>query len=104
MSHDLYANRRSTGWQPGCTCNAGDPIPCTVLDPFAGSGTTLLVARKLGRNAVGLDLSYPYLHYQARNRLSLDALDEWENGKKDGKVFDDLPLFAKVTHDQPTGT
>jgi hypothetical protein len=36
---------------------------------------------------------------QARNRLSLDALDEWENGKKDGKVIDDLPLFAKVTHE-----
>src|SRR5690606_25003482 len=29
----------TTGWRPGCDCNAGDPVPCMVLDPFAGSGT-----------------------------------------------------------------
>ena len=32
----------------------------TVLDPFAGSGTTLYVARKLGRKAVGYELSKKY--------------------------------------------
>ena len=31
-----------------------------ILDPFAGSGTTLLVARKLGRMAVGYELSREY--------------------------------------------
>jgi DNA modification methylase len=28
----------------------------TILDPFAGSGTTLLEARSLGRNFVGFDI------------------------------------------------
>ena len=50
----------SIGWAPTCACNAGEPIPCTVLDPFAGASTTLLVAAKLGRDAVGLELSPEY--------------------------------------------
>ena len=36
--------------------NPGD----TVLDPFAGSGTTLAVAKKLGRKSVGVELSEQY--------------------------------------------
>ena len=47
------------GWCPTCAHDA-DPVPATVLDPFAGSGTTLYVARKLGRNSVGLELNEEY--------------------------------------------
>ena len=28
----------------------------TVLDPFCGSGTTVAVAKKFGRNAIGIDI------------------------------------------------
>ncbi len=95
------------GWQPTCdpnntegwACDEGktsDPIPATVFDPFAGSGTTLQVARALGRHGVGLDLSAEYLQL-ARKRLSLDALDAWENGSKnDGKEVTDLPMFEEL--------
>lgn len=66
-----------------------------VFDPFVGSGTTLQVARALGRSGVGLDLSYTYLHDCARARLSLTALSEWENGP--APVVDNLPLFEGMT-------
>jgi site-specific DNA-methyltransferase (adenine-specific) len=44
--------------------NAGD----VVLDPFAGSGTTLAVAKKLGRKWIGFELSPNYVA-QAQARL-----------------------------------
>ena len=40
---------RTVGWQPTCECEA-ETIPCTVLDPFNGAGTTGLVALRLARN------------------------------------------------------
>ena len=40
---------------------AGCPEGGTVLDPFAGSGTTLAVAAELGRNAVGCELNLEYI-------------------------------------------
>lgn len=40
---------------------AGCPDGGTVLDPFAGSGTTLAVAAKLGRNAIGCELNPSYI-------------------------------------------
>ncbi len=41
----------------------------TVLDPFAGSGTTLLVANMLLRNAIGYEINKEYVDI-ANNRLS----------------------------------
>jgi DNA modification methylase len=40
---------------------AGCPQDGVVLDPFAGSGTTLAVAQRLGRKSIGTDLSEEYL-------------------------------------------
>lgn len=36
-------------------------VPCTVLDPFAGSGTTLAVAAELGRSGIGCELNPEYI-------------------------------------------
>jgi DNA modification methylase len=55
-----YSANVTTGWQPGCTCDAGEPIGCLVLDCFSGSATTGRVARQLGRRYIGLELSDRY--------------------------------------------
>jgi len=40
---------------------AGSKEGDTILDPFIGSGTTAVAARKLNRNAIGIDLNKDYL-------------------------------------------
>ena len=41
------------GWSD---CGHDDYVPGVVLDPFAGTGTTLAVADLHGRDAIGVDL------------------------------------------------
>ena len=51
--------------------NPGD----LVLDPFAGSGTTLAAAKKLGRDYLGIELSENYAE-RVRDRLERVLVDE----------------------------
>lgn len=46
----------------------------TVLDPFHGSGTTGMVAQRLGRKYVGIELNKDYLDLSLRTRLADGAL------------------------------
>ncbi len=48
------------GWQPTCRHEA-EIQPCTILDCFAGSGTTGAVALELGRKAVLIELNPSYV-------------------------------------------
>lgn len=58
---------------------AGSKPGDTILDPFAGAGTTGLVADRLGRGAVLIDLKADYIE-MGRHRIKSDA-----------------PLFTQVT-------
>jgi len=58
--HAQPTESTTLGWRPTCSCNCPDKVPATVLDPFAGAGTTLKVAIKLGRSAVGYEISSQY--------------------------------------------
>ena len=66
----VRASRTTLGWSPSCSCAAA-VVPATVLDPFAGAGTTLLVADRLQRNAIGIELNPEYAA-MAERRLSKD--------------------------------
>jgi hypothetical protein len=63
----------TTGWRQSCNCPPADQVPATVLDPFLGSGTTLLEAYRLGRDGVGIDLSPDYV---AVSNARLDRLTQ----------------------------
>jgi hypothetical protein len=60
-----------------------DTVPAVILDCFAGAGTTLLVADRLQRDAIGIELSDAY-GAMASVRIEQDA-----------------PLFAGVVEEPP---
>ncbi|MGH8247760.1 MAG: DNA-methyltransferase, partial [Gammaproteobacteria bacterium] len=66
---------------------AGD----TVLDPFAGIGTTLVAAAQAGRNAIGTEIDADYVEL-ARQRLA-----------KVGDLFNQ-PVVEVVESDSRRGT
>lgn len=60
-------------------------VPCTVLDPFIGSGTSCCVALEHGRRSVGIDLSETYLRDNAIPRIEGQLLSTPETAPLAGK-------------------
>ncbi len=56
----IYSTK-TIGWRSACQCSDElYPIPCVVLDPFGGTGTTVKVAQRLGRKGVALEINSEY--------------------------------------------
>ena len=68
----LVGQSETAGWKPTCECGVGGPIPCIVLDPFAGAGTVGLVADRLGRDTILIEINPDYAD-MARRRIESDA-------------------------------
>ena len=76
----------TTGWRPTCDCVqinnhlhkgeqvqiALEPVPCVVMDIFGGAGTVGLVADRLGRDSILIELNPDYAE-MARQRIEDDA-------------------------------
>jgi len=82
----------TTGWRKTCTCETDEVQPCTVLDPFAGAGTTLLVSKRLGRNSIGIELNPDYIA-MIEHRLA-----HWHKAAPptSKETAADLPLFMEI--------
>lgn len=65
----MFNEYTTTGWKPSCHCKNADIIPDVCLDPFMGAGTTALVAKKLQRNFIGVELNEKYTKEIAIPRL-----------------------------------
>jgi DNA modification methylase len=79
--YEKISSRETLGWDPTCDCPAMERVPCTVLDPFAGSGTTGLVAKDHGRRFVGIELNPDYVAL-AQQRIGV-SVDEPERLRDD---------------------
>jgi DNA modification methylase len=85
---DLATTQCETiGWRASCSCNSErgytDPIPATVLDPFLGAGTTALVAARLGRDCIGIELSPAYAAMAERRTATVIRADVGASAPKD---------------------
>ena len=54
------ASSVTIGWAPSCECAPAAPVPHIVLDPFGGAGTTGMVAERLGRDSIAIELNPEY--------------------------------------------
>jgi hypothetical protein len=81
---------QTTGWQPTCSCNLpeSENVPQTILDIFCGSGTTGVVAARLGRSFVGIELNPSYVE------LSIKRIREEGSPLFSGPVESDAPEAA----------
>jgi DNA modification methylase len=70
-----YYRGMDTGrWEPSCECPDHTPSPCTVLDPFAGSGTVGMVANWHGRGSILCELNPEYIPL-IEKRVTMDRTE-----------------------------
>jgi DNA modification methylase len=93
----LMSETRSTDeWRKMCDCDTDETEPGIVLDPFTGAGTTLLVAKRLGRRFVGTELNPDYVA-MAQKRVGI-TVDEPGRLLEDGETA----LTAYTDGGEPT--
>lgn len=72
----------TTGWQPTCNHPDAPIVPALVLDPFSGAGTSVMVALRLGRRGLGIELQPDYVAMSER------------------RIVADQPLFNRMAEEE----
>lgn len=57
----LSETKNTDEWKQACDCDTDETEPGIVIDPFAGRGTTLSVAKEQDRRFVGIELNPEYV-------------------------------------------
>lgn len=73
----LHGASRTLGFRQSCACPPANPVPCRVVDIFAGSGTTAQVARVLGRDCDLVELmakNLPIIEQRLRDELDPETM------------------------------
>lgn len=73
MGHKEHPTQKPLSLMRWCISMIREPSLTTVLDPFMGSGTTLVAAKDFGLRAVGVDIDERYCEIAAR-RCSQETL------------------------------
>jgi site-specific DNA-methyltransferase (adenine-specific) len=68
-----HPNQKPLGLMAWCIRRSGCPAGGTILDPYAGSGSTLVAAKKAGFRAIGIELKEQHAEIAA-NRLAQTVL------------------------------
>jgi len=76
-----YPERKFKGWQQTCDCDTDATEAGIALDPFAGAGTTCMVAKRERRRFVGIDLNGEYCE-MAREREMEEQAGEICDGQR----------------------
>jgi site-specific DNA-methyltransferase (adenine-specific) len=76
---------------------ASSKIHDIVFDPFLGSGTTSVVAKKLNRNFIGIEIDSDYA-ILAEKRLTLAEIDKSIQGYSDGVFWERNSLNEMTKH------
>jgi len=85
-----WRDRKHVGWRQTCDCDTDATEAGIALDPFAGAGTTCLVAKNHGRRFIGIDLNPEYVA-MAQSRVGV-TVDEPER-----LIQEDATTLAEYT-------
>jgi DNA modification methylase len=84
-----HLTSRTVGWKPTCEHEEEGGI-ATALDPFAGAGTTGLVAVQQGRNFIGIELNPEYAE------MGRERIRRWEANPSGDLKGDPEPIEGQI--------
>jgi len=88
----LHPTQKPVDLMAWCMERAKVPAGATVLDPYAGSGTTLIAALETGRKAIGIEIDERWVEV-ARHRL-----ERWHaQGRLDFRACQQQPIQQELS-------